>query len=145
MFNKNTNEKKKAFDFYYTELAAFAEYLEQQESKGYRLKRFENNMLIFEKCEPRNIRYSVEIFKGSSYREFIESCSLEGWEHVTTYNGELYIFRTQKSDAIEIMTDEKEKFKTTAKRMVFQPGLWSFIFSAFYPPMDFKIIYETLH
>ena len=133
MFNKNTNEKKKAFDFYYTELSAMAEYLEQQESKGYRLKRFENNRLIFEKCEPRNIRYSVEIFKGSSYREFIESCTLEGWEHVTTYNGELYIFRTQKSDAIDIMTDEKEKFKTTAKRMVFQPGLWSFIFSAFYP------------
>ena len=133
MFNKNTNEKKKAFDFYYTELSAMAEYLEQQESKGYRLKRFENNRLIFEKCEPRNIRYSVEIFKGSSYREFIESCTLEGWEHVTTYNGELYIFRTQKSDAIDIMTDEKEKFKIIAKRMIFQPGLWGFLFSAFYP------------
>lgn len=133
MFNKNTNEKKKAFDFYYTELSAIAEYLEQQESKGYRLKRFEKNMLIFEKCEPRNIRYSVEIFKGSSYREFIESCTLEGWEHVTTYNGELYIFRTQKSDAIDIMTDEKEKFKVTAKKAIFQPGIWSFFFYAFIP------------
>lgn len=133
MFNKNTNEKKKAFDFYYTELSAMAEYLEEQESKGYRLKRFENNRLIFEKCEPRNIRYSVEIFNGSSYREFIESCSLEGWEHVTTYNGELYIFRTQKSDAIDIMTDEKEKFKVTAKKTIFQPGVWYFFFYAFIP------------
>lgn len=133
MFKRNTNEKKKFFDFYYTELSALAEYLEQQESKGYRLKKFENNRLIFEKCEPRKIRYSVEIFKGSSCKEFIESCTLEGWEHVTTYNGELYIFRTQKPDAIDIMTDEKEKFKITAKRAIFQPGIWSFFFYAFIP------------
>ncbi len=133
MFNKNTNERKRVFDFYYTELSAFAEYLEQQESKGYRLKKIENNRLIFEQCEPRNIRYSVEIFKGSSYREFIESCTLEGWEHVTTYNGELYIFRTQKSDAIDIMTDEKEKFKITAKRAILQPGLWSALLYLLYP------------
>ncbi len=133
MFKRNTNEKKKFFDFYYTELSALAEYLEQQESKGYRLKKFENNRLIFEKCEPRKIRYSVEIFKGSSYKEFIESCTIEGWEHVTTYNGELYIFRTQKSDAIDIMTDEKEKFKITAKRAILQPGLWSALFSLLYP------------
>ena len=133
MFKRNTNERKRVFDFYYTELSAFAEYLEQQESKGYRLKKFENNRLIFEQCEPRNIRYSVEIFKGSSYREFIESCTLEGWEHVTTYNGEMYIFRTQKSDAIDIMTDEKEKFKITAKRAILQPGLWSALLSLLYP------------
>ncbi|MBQ4571948.1 MAG: DUF2812 domain-containing protein [Clostridia bacterium] len=133
MFKRNTNEKKKAFDFYYTELSALAEYLEKQENKGYRLKKVENKMLIFEKCEPRNIRYCVEIFKGSSYKEFIESCTLEGWEHVTTYNGELYIFRTQKSDAIDIMTDEKEKFKNTAKRAILQPGLWSTLFISLYP------------
>ena len=115
MFNRKTNKKKKLFDFYYTELSAMAEYLEQQEKEGYRLTRFENGNLVFEKCEPRNIRYSVEIFNGSSYREFIESCTLEGWEHVTTYNGELYIFRTQKSDAIDIMTDKKEKFKISRR------------------------------
>ncbi len=133
MLKRNTNEKKKYFDFYYTELSALAEYLEQQESKGYRLKKFENNRLVFEKCEPRNIRYSVEIFTGSSYREFIESCTLEGWEHVITYNGELYIFRTQKADVIDIMTDEKEKFRITAKRAILQPGLWSVLFSSLYP------------
>lgn len=133
MFNRKTNKKKKLFDFYYTELSAMAEYLEQQEKEGYRLTRFENGNLVFEKCEPRNIRYSVEIFNGSSYREFIESCTLEGWEHVTTYNGELYIFRTQKSDAIDIMTDKKEKFKIIAKKAIFQPGVWRFIFLALYP------------
>lgn len=133
MLNRNANEKKKSFDFYYTELSAIAEYLEQQEKEGYRLVRFENGKLVFEKCEPRNIRYSVEIFNGSSYREFIESCTLEGWEHVTTYNGELYIFRTQKSDAIDIMTDKKEKFKIIAKKAIFQPGVWRFLFFTLYP------------
>ena len=29
MFKRNTNERKRVFDFYYTELSAFAEYLEQ--------------------------------------------------------------------------------------------------------------------
>lgn len=133
MFNRDTNEIKKSFDFYYTELSAMAEYLEQKEKEGYRLKKIENKRLIFEKCDPRDIRYSVEIFTGSSYREFIDSCTLEGWEHVTTYNGELYIFRTQKSDAIDIMTDEKEKFKVTAKKTIFQPGVWYFFFYAFFP------------
>ena len=133
MFKRNANEKKKAFDFYYTELPALTEYLEKQESEGYRLKKIENNMLVFEECEPRNFRYSAEIFKGSSYKEFIESCTLEGWEHVATYNGELYIFRTQNPDAIDIMTDEKEKIKITAKRAILQPGLWGVLLSALYP------------
>ena len=31
MFNRDTNEIKKSFDFYYTELLAMAEYLEQKE------------------------------------------------------------------------------------------------------------------
>ena len=133
MFKRNTNEKKKFFDFYYTELSALAEYLEQQESQGYRLQKMENKMFVFEKCEPRKIRYSAEIFKGSSYKEFIESCALEDWEHVATYNGELYIFRTQESDAIDIMTDDNEKIKITTKRAILQPGLWSFLLSALYP------------
>lgn len=132
MLKRNTNEKKKYFDFYYTELPALTEYLEKQESDGYHLKKLENNALIFEKSEPTKIRYCAEIFKGSSYKEFIESCTLEGWEHVATYNSELYIFRTQKSDVIDIMTDEKEKIKTVAKRVMLQPGIWTFFFLALY-------------
>ncbi len=133
MFKKNPNEKTKVFDFYYTELFALAEYLEQQEASGYRLKSIRNEKLVFEKSQPRKIRYSAEIFKGTSAKEFVEACEVEGWEHVATYNNELYIFRTQRSDAINIMTDEKENFSIIAKRALLQPGLWGLICSAIYP------------
>lgn len=124
MCKKNLNEKRKAFDFYYTELSAFAEYLEKQEMEGYSLKGFDRNVMVFEKCQPRKIRYSAEIFLGSSPDEFIESCTLEGWELVARYNDEMYIFRTQKTDIIDIMTDQKEKNKICAKRILHQPGIW---------------------
>ena len=124
MCKKNLNEKRKVFDFYYTELSAFAEYLEKQEMEGYSLKGFDRNVMVFEKCQPRKIRYSAEIFLGSSPDEFIESCTLEGWELVARYNDEMYIFRTQKTDIIDIMTDKKEKNKICAKRILHQPGIW---------------------
>ncbi len=124
MFRKKANEEIKAFDFYYTELSAFAEYLEKQELEGFRLKEFRNNKMVFEKNEPRKIRYCAEIFKGSTPDEFIKACTSEGWEHVDTYNSELYIFRTQSFDAIDIMTDENEKVKVCTKRTIFQPGMW---------------------
>ena len=124
MLKKNPNEKKKFFDFYYTELSAVEEYFEKQELKGYRLKEIDRNIMIFEKSESRKIRYCAEIFSGSDPDEFIESCALEGWELAALYNNELYIFRTQKTDAIDIMTDKKEKNKICAKRILRQPGTW---------------------
>ena len=124
MRRKNPDEKKRIFDFYYTELSAIAEYFEKQELEGYRIKEFDRNVMIFEKCQPRKIRYCVEIFRGSTPDEFIESCALEGWELAAVYNDELYIFRTQKNDVIDIMTDKKEKNKIYAKRILRQPGIW---------------------
>ncbi len=124
MRKKNPDEKKKIFDFYYTELSAVEEYLEKQELKGYRLKEFDRNIMIFEKSESRKIRYCAEIFRGSAPDEFIESCALEGWELAALYNNELYIFRTQKTDAIDIMTDKNERNKICAKSILRQPATW---------------------
>ncbi len=124
MRKKNPDEKKKIFDFYYTELSAVEEFFEKQELEGYRLKEFDRNIMVFEKCQPRKIRYCAEIFRGSTPDEFIESCALEGWELAARYHDELYVFRTQKTDAIDIMTDKKEKNKICAKRILRQPGTW---------------------
>lgn len=124
MLKKNPNVKKKFFDFYYTELSAVEEYFEKQELKGYRLKEIDRNIMIFEKSESRKIRYCAEIFSGSDPDEFIESCALEGWELAALYNNELYIFRTQKTDAIDIMTDKNERNKICAKRILRQPATW---------------------
>lgn len=124
MKNKKDIRLIKPFGFYYTELPAIDEYLEKKESEGYRLKEIDGNNMVFEKCEPALCRYCAEIFTASSPDEFIEACALEGWEHIGTYNSELYIFRTRKHDAIDIMTDEAEKNKIIGKRIFRQKNMW---------------------
>ena len=122
MCKKKSNEIKESFNFQYTELTAIEEYLEQKESQGIRLKNVRNDCFIFEKSEPREIRYSAEIFRSATPSEFKQACLSEGWEYVGVFYGELYIMRTQKEDAIDIMTDDKEKMKAVAKRALFKPG-----------------------
>lgn len=130
MKKKKYNRLIKAFNFYYTELPAIAEYLEKKENEGYRLKELEGDNMIFERCEPEKFRYCAELFTGSSPEEFLEACASEGWEHVGTYNRELYIFRTRKHDAVDIMTDEKEKNKITGKKIFRQKNMWILFFFA---------------
>lgn len=124
---------KKPMLFNYTQLTAIEEYLSQMEEKGLRFAGFERNRFLFEKTSERKIRYVAEIFKEQSLKDdFIESCEDGGWEFVDSYNDELYIFRTQNSFACEIMTDEKDKFKTVTKRVLLQPGYLGFSFFAVY-------------
>ncbi len=49
-------------------------------------------------------------------------CKNEGWELAGFYHNDLYIFRTKNEDSTDIMTDENEKFKIIAKRVLLQPG-----------------------
>ena len=124
MKKKKVNRLIKAFPFYYTELPAIAEYLEKKESEGYRLKELSGENMVFERCEPKKSRYCAEIFTAPSSEEFLEACASEGWEHIGTYNRELYIFRTQKHGAVDIMTDENDKKKNIGKRIFHQKNMW---------------------
>ena len=113
-----------AMDFNYTELTALCEHLEKKEREGLRLKGFENNMMVFEPSEEREISYSAVIHTTTFLlkKDFIAACEHEGWEYVDTYKDDLFIFRTQKDDAEEIITDEKENFRTVVKSFLFHPG-----------------------
>ncbi|MBR2316054.1 MAG: DUF2812 domain-containing protein [Clostridia bacterium] len=150
---KNKNEFTEFFGFDYTELFAVAEYLQLQEERGFRLKEFRSHFWVFEKSEPKKIRYTAVLFRAKgtmSRKEFIEMCECEGWEFVALYNDELYIFRTENENAVDIMTDEAEKLKIIAKRAWLQPGflglsfysLW-FIFKFIFFKSDFDPILEA--
>ena len=120
---KDKTEMKILFNFSYTELTAIEEYFEQFEKDGWRLEEFDGWQAVFKKAEPRvNIRYSAEIYKGTFGEDFISSCEAEGWEHCGIYKNTLYIFRTDKENITEIMTDKEEKMKTIRKRALLRPG-----------------------
>lgn len=145
MRKKNKNEVTEFFYFDYTELSAVAEYLQLQQEKGLQLKEFRNSYWVFEKCEPKKARYTAVLYRlkdamyAASHKEFIEMCECEGWEFVALYNDELYIFRTEDEDAIDIMTDEKEKLKIITKRAWFQPGFYGLSFYSLW--LIFKFIF----
>ncbi len=135
---------KEEMVFYYTELTAIEKYLTQKEKTGLKLQKIENGRFHFLKSEQRKIKYSAVIFTGYSVKnDFIATCENQGWEFVCSYLDELYIFRTQNSDAAEIMTDEKENFKTVAKRAFLQPGYITFSFYALF--LLFRVIFFRNH
>ncbi len=153
---KETDELKIPFLFDYTELTAIEEYLTEQEKNGLRLVGIEGKCFVFKKSSPREIRYCAEIYKGSLLSDFKAACEEEGWECIGIYNGELFIFATQDPDACEIMTDDKEKFKVIAKRVLLQPGYlgfqgWvilhfinQFVFRSDYAPLIEANIYDWI-
>ncbi len=130
---RNKNEAVEPMDFNYTELTALCEHLEQKEREGLRFKGFKSNIMVFEPSEEREIRYSAVIH--TTYllkKDFIAACEHEGWEYVDTYKDDLFIFRTEKDDAEEIITDEKENFRTVVKSFLLHPSFlgvstWLFI------------------
>lgn len=135
-------EIKRFFSFDYTELTAIAEYLEKQEEKGLRLKEIDGGNFIFEKAEPRTVRYCAEIYTGSFSVDFKASCENEGWECAGVFNKELFIFRTENEDAVDIMTDDKEKMKVVGKRVLFKPGNFFWFFYPFLQIMRFLMNFD---
>ncbi len=114
---------KEEMKFSYTQLKAFEEYLSRQEEVGLKFKKIESGKIHFEEAHKRKVRYSAVIFTAFSMREdFVEACEEQGWEFVSSYCDELYVFRTQNPEAPKIITDEKEYFKTVAKKAFLQPG-----------------------
>lgn len=133
LFNKEKNTITAPFTFNYTELTAIEEYLTEQEQRGLRLKEIDGKSFVFEKAEPRTVRYCAEIYTGSFSVDFKATCENESWECVGVYNKELFVFRTENEDAVDIMTDDKEKMKIVGKRALLKPGN---LFWFYYPIMQ---------
>lgn len=110
--------------FNYSEIDALSEYLEKCESEGLRFRHMTNMFLYFERCEPKKVRYSAEIFKPVKNAwfektgmngDFVDLCCQAGWRLVDFDGASLYVFRSENLNAVPIMTDEKEKMSLVTK------------------------------
>lgn len=107
--------------FRYTECDAFAEYLHEMSLDGWHFKKWQMG-LLFEKGEPVDITYCVEVFpKGSEMDlkperqavEYADYCGVAGWELIDGQR-KFCIFRRMDSDAPPIVTEE-ERFANVRK------------------------------
>lgn len=107
-------EKRVFRNFRYSECDDFAAYLSKMASEGWHFKGWELG-LIFEKNEPENIEYSVQIFvKGSDMdlkatkdtEEYAEYCKEAGWEYIDA-SRKFVVFKKISEEAEEIVTLEE--------------------------------------
>ena len=120
----NTLTQSKAIA--YDNLSATARHLEKMAKEGWMLKEVLGmGKLTFEKCEPKTLRFSVEIFaEGSVFDttptnenlEYIEYCKRAGWNFICA-NGNLNFFYTEDKNAPEIETDQEMKLNIIRKAM----------------------------
>ena len=116
---------KRTVNYDYTELTALEQYLENAEKEGLRLRELDRNKFYFEKCEPRNVRYSCVVFKDENRsdglnKEFVELCKGAGWTLAAFDKNidEFYIFRTSDKNADPIMTDDRQTLSFAARKNV---------------------------
>lgn len=109
---KNKKTVLKSFDYLHCD--DFAAYLMDMSRKGWHFKEWGAG-LVFERGEPEEITYAVEVFiDGSEYttrpevetEEFAEYCEAAGWVLVDAKR-KFCIFKKVKADAAEILTDEE--------------------------------------
>lgn len=114
--------KKRVFPhFEYRECDAFAAYLHEQSLKGWHFKEWRCG-LVFEKGEPKDIAYVVEVFPkgaesdlkpGADTEEYAEYCSAAGWSFLDSHQ-KFCIFKKEKEDAVSIVEPE-ERLENTWK------------------------------
>jgi len=119
--SRNIKTTFKAFDYMHCD--DFARYLSEMAAKGWHFKEWGAG-LKFEKGEPKQVRYAVEVFTKASEndlrpepntQEFAEYCEAAGWKLVDGKQ-KFCIFKKVDENAVEILTPEeriKNSFKAT--------------------------------
>ena len=113
--------KRVFLDYRPRECDAFAEYLHEQSLNGWHFKEWRFG-LVFEKGEPKNIVYDIEISpKASEYdmrpsedtKDLAEYCEAAGWKLLDSH-GKICVFQKLRADARPIV-DTEERFENIAK------------------------------
>lgn len=128
--------RKRSFrNFSYGRCDAFAEYLHRQSLKGWHFKEWRFG-LVFEKGEPQDITYAVEVFpKGrendnrpkEETLEYADYCQAAGWEMVDGKR-KWCVFKRKKKDAVLIVTPEEryENIKKADRERSYLFLIWFF-------------------
>lgn len=107
--------------FRYRDCDAFAGYLHSQSLQGWHFKEWRFG-LLFEKEEPADIHYEVEVFPDGAEmdtrpekdtQEYAEYCETAGWKLLDS-SRKFCIFRRMKENAVPIVEPE-ERFKNIRK------------------------------
>lgn len=119
--------------FDYRHCDSFAGYLAEMAAKGWHFREWGMG-LVFEKGEPEEAVYAVEVFTdGTEYdtrpepktKEFAEYCEAAGWQLVDAKR-KFCIFKRIRPDAVPILTDEERLdsiFKSNRKDVWYRLGL----------------------
>lgn len=125
----------KGFDYMHCD--DFAKYLMEMAAKGWHFKEWGIG-LKFEKGEPAQVTYAVEVFTKASEQdlrpepdteEFAEYCEAAGWEFVDSKQ-KFCVFRKKEADAVPLFTQEervnnvvKGTFSTSARILLVLYGI----------------------
>ena len=108
------NRKTVLKPFTYLQCDEFAEYLSKMAAKGWHFKEWSMG-LVFEKGEPEQAVYAVEVFfKGSQYSmapdvetlDFADFCAAAGWKLIDSRQ-KFCIFKQTRADAVPIVTPQE--------------------------------------
>ena len=97
-------------------------YLSEMAAKGWMLDEiWILNIFKFKRCEPKNMRFTVDIPKLSDtcadtslqnyellFNEYIDICESSGWKHIVE-SSQYQIFCTEDANAVDIQTDDSLK------------------------------------
>lgn len=116
----------KGFD--YRNCDDFAAYLNHMARQGWHFREWRAG-LVFEKGEPEDALYAVEIFTKADEsdirplpetKEFAEYCEAAGWQFIDAWR-KFCVFKRIREDALPIQTDE-ERFENIVKAET--PSVW---------------------
>ena len=103
-------------------------YLSEMAAKGWMLDEiWIFNIFKFKRCEPKNLRFTVDIPRLSDtcpdtslqnyellFNEYIEICESSGWKHIVE-DSEYQIFFTEDTNTVDIQTDDSLKLDSLLK------------------------------
>lgn len=130
------------------DMRAIEEYLEGMARAGLMFAKRRGMFFYFEKCEPKKVRFFVDVFAKASIfdtrpdpktEEYIEYCRASGWKHLHT-DGKLQFFCAESENAVQIQTDDALRLKLIHKNTLATNGVtWILL-----PVMFVMILVQSL-
>lgn len=89
--------RRLTFDFF-SGFGALEHYLSDQSRKGLHLKQLNHFLITFERGQPQNIRYRVDVWKEPPPAEWYEQEHVRGWDLAAQWQ-DYYIFASCSGSA----------------------------------------------